>query len=1343
MSCLAVSLPAEEPSAVTERGNVAVVGGRVHPVSGDVIPDGTVIIRQGKIAEVGERSNVTLPPGIPVIDATGLEVVPGFVELESRLFVEPSALRSFRGGAADRSVAEALTPFEDSWEVVRDEGVTTIAVSLGAAGGAGGLGAVLKLRHEEPAAPGEFPFLLKKDSHFVMALGVSGSSSTSAQRLQQYYQLRSLFVGARTYRERWDAYWKAVGEYNKKLADYLKKKKAAEAAKKTPPAPKPKPKPKPTPKPPNVGPKPTPTPAKAPAKPPELKPPARPKRPAVERGKAALLRAMAGKLPVLVAAHRADDVEYARRLKEEFGLEMTVVGGTAARELAKELAAAEVPVALEPVIQRTRALEYEAHSEESARLLQEAGVRVAIASSLRGSTLLSTSRSGRRSRLQREVLGAGKALRLEACATVRGGLTPALALRGITLEPARILGVDDRVGALEKGKDGDLVLLDGSPMDGRSRVVQVVVDGIPGERRALTAARWRSAPQPAGGPKRVDAPQGAGRVLRGVTVVTPRGKDVRIIENASVVIHRGKVLAIAPASAETPEDLEVHDLPGRWVLPGFIDAHSHLALDGETDDLSSAVLEDLRVEDAFDPWADELKELLAQGVTAVALSPGQGNVVGGRINLVKLVPGKLPLRTLASSDRGVAIKASLNPRFTRARFPASLSGAAQRLESWLREKGEELSVKPQPVTAVVVQVEWRGQAERILESFSASGLRPVFLEGLSPDSRTWEGLQGAAPVILRPYSLGEDALSLRSASVLEKKGVPFAFSTSYTRSDYPYYRTVTRRDLLTSAILAVHHGLSLEGALRALTASAAGIYGLDGRLGVVENGADADLVVWNGDPFSLNAAVEMVFIDGELVFRREVRPPPPGVASLLGPLPGPEGGDVTVELTSAGSATNRSAISARPAAGVILVRARRLYPVSGPVIEDGRVVVREGKIVEVGKSVSVDESTPGVEVLDVDGSVVPGFVDAGSSLAVVGPPADEFRELAPAHRVADALSFDGEDLRRALESGVTTAAVTPGARNVIGGLGGVIKTGARSRREGLLRDAAFLCVSLVPEAHSGNAGLRFGSPRTYNYRIPTTRMGTVFLVRRAFFEAQQGGFEASPPESGLREMLNDRERRVLKRVLAKELPVRFRADTRAEILTALRIADEFHIPLEIEGGREALRLIDRLRGRKVTLYLEADARWGREIRSNPNLSARLPAELEAAGVPFAFFSRRAVEVARLRERVTWTVRHGLSEEAALRAITGTPARLLGIGERVGSLEVGKDADLVAIDGEPFSSSAPVLWVMSQGRLHRPSGRGEAAGAKTLEGAAKSDPGAKRRIFAPRTDRRQKQNTRKL
>ncbi len=154
-----------------------------------------------------------------------------------------------------------------------------------------------------------------------------------------------------------------------------------------------------------------------------------------------------------------DDVGYAIRLKEDFGLKLTVLGGTEAYRRGEELHEAEIPVVVWPVLHRDIDVRLRNHRESNAGSLAAAGVPVSIGS-LDGDVLVS------------------RLLRWQAAVAVRGGLSKEAALRAITLEAAKRLGIAERVGSIEKGKDADLVVIDGDPLSATARVQRVFVDGV-------------------------------------------------------------------------------------------------------------------------------------------------------------------------------------------------------------------------------------------------------------------------------------------------------------------------------------------------------------------------------------------------------------------------------------------------------------------------------------------------------------------------------------------------------------------------------------------------------------------------------------------------------------------------------------------------------------------------------------------------------------------------------------------------------------------------------------------------------------------------------------------------
>ena len=205
----------------------------VHIGNGEVLEGATVLVSDGKIAALGKDGGVQIPAGAERIDASGLHLMPGMIDLRS-LELVPESSKAF-GADAKITVADGLDSFED-WSLAREEGVTTVAVSGAGGSNQSSLGAILKLRCRKGAAGSLDELLLSRESHIVLSLGVAGSTSTSAQRLEQYYALRRQLVAARDYSEAWDNYWKEVEKYNKAAGKYnaeLKAKKSkAEAGKK-------------------------------------------------------------------------------------------------------------------------------------------------------------------------------------------------------------------------------------------------------------------------------------------------------------------------------------------------------------------------------------------------------------------------------------------------------------------------------------------------------------------------------------------------------------------------------------------------------------------------------------------------------------------------------------------------------------------------------------------------------------------------------------------------------------------------------------------------------------------------------------------------------------------------------------------------------------------------------------------------------------------------------------------------------------------------------------------------------------------------------------------------------
>jgi imidazolonepropionase-like amidohydrolase len=381
---------------------------------------------------------------------------------------------------------------------------------------------------------------------------------------------------------------------------------------------------------------------------------------------------------------------------------------------------------------------------------------------------------------------------------------------------------------------------------------------------------------------------------------------------------------------------------------------------------------------------------------------------------------------------------------------------------------------------------------------------------------------------------------------------------------------------------------------------------------------------------------------------------------------------------------------------VTAIRAGRVLTISGEPLEKGTVLVENGRITAVGAEVAIPD---GAAVVDGGGGVLmPGLIDANAPVGVSGDPNEEYREVTPYLHVAEAIWPQAPEFQHARSMGVTTVGVWPGWANVIGGLGAVLKTRGDTVAEMLVRDGVGVAVALGSTSAWGNIPIRAGRPVNFFWRRPTTRMGVVWEVRKAFFDTRRYLDNPDGPT------LDAEERRgcaVLAQGLRGELPLLVAARRESDIRTAFRIADEFEIPrLVLVECTEGYRLAGEIAARHVPVivgplyYYPTTSIQGYEGREVCLNNAGILAD---AGVSVALTTGSAAEVGALLTHAAFAVRHGLAPEKALRAITLTPAEILGVADRVGSLEVGKDADLILLSGDPLAATTRVekVWIGGQ------------------------------------------------
>jgi imidazolonepropionase-like amidohydrolase len=361
----------------------------------------------------------------------------------------------------------------------------------------------------------------------------------------------------------------------------------------------------------------------------------------------------------------------------------------------------------------------------------------------------------------------------------------------------------------------------------------------------------------------------------------------------------------------------------------------------------------------------------------------------------------------------------------------------------------------------------------------------------------------------------------------------------------------------------------------------------------------------------------------------------------------------------------------------------RVIPVQGEPIEGGTVLLRDGKIAAVdGPGFVVP---PGAAVVDAAGKwVLPGFIDAHAHAGVAeeaegwaGQDTNERTDPNTAHvRALDAINPADQGFRDAITGGVLAVNVNPGSANPIGGQTAAIKCWGRTVDEMVLREPAGL-----------KSALGENPKRVYGERneTPSTRLGTAAVIRGAFVAAQnyQAKLAASDSSSERPVVERDLKLEALSRVLRREIPWRQHCHRADDIATAMRMAREFGYELVIDHGTEAHLLADQIAAASIPVIIGPlfTSRSKVELR---NRSLANPGRLAAAGVTIAITTDHpVVPIHFLIHQATLAVKEGLDPVTALRSVTIHPARIIGCAARIGSLLVGKDADLVIWSGDPL------------------------------------------------------------
>jgi imidazolonepropionase-like amidohydrolase len=841
-------------TAAAPKAALVIKGATIFTVTKGIIPNGSILVRDGRFVAVG--SDVAIPPGAEVVDASGAFVTPGLIDEHGHIMAD-SINESGTTVSSMTNILDVLNPTDVN--IYRDlaGGLTTAVVFHGSANPIGGTNEVIKLRWGKARA-GEFlfdgakpglKFALGENPKAMIGFGPAGPRRYPASRPGVEFVIRDAFTRAR--------------EYQRARQEYRRRKEAGEDA---PP----------------------------PRRDLQLDP---------------LVEVLEGKRLTHVHAYRSDEMLMALRVAEEFGFKVaTFEHGLEGYKVAKEIAAHGAGVGTFSdwwgyKVEAIDAIPY------NAALLLRAGVNVAINSD--------SAEHARR-------------LNSEAAKMMRwGGLSEDQALQLVTINPARMLKIDARVGSIEAGKDADFVIWNSHPLSSYAIVNRTYIDGVlyydreadlrrvaevEREKAALVAAEKAAEKVPAPGgdataseapatrPAPVEATTSAhslAPVIKGTPLVgTLAIVNARIhpvtsppIERGTVLVKDGLVTGVGRGVA-IPPGTKTIDAAGADVYPGWINARTTIGLAEpgprgyqDTDEMLDFNPQ-LRTVVAYHNDSESIPVARANGITTIAVFPS-GRLLGGQIPVMNLdgwtweesvvspvvgIPFAFPGVGRAGAPFGgpppaggertyADLKKERDARLDRVvrlldAARAYAKAGPERRTDWVLEALLPVVARQMPLFVTAP----REQDIRDAIAFADRvNVRIVVVTGPEAIFAAPRLKAAGVPVILGPILTlppREDqfhAASYMAAGVLAKAGVRFAFATG---------DNANVRQLPFQAAQSIAWGLPREAALRALTIDAAEILGVGGRLGSIEPGKIANLIVTRGDPLDVRGEVTHVIING-------------------------------------------------------------------------------------------------------------------------------------------------------------------------------------------------------------------------------------------------------------------------------------------------------------------------------------------------------------------------------------------------------------------------------------------------------------------------------------------------
>ena len=993
-------------------------------------------------------------------------------------------------------------------------------------------------------------------------------------------------------------------------------------------------------------------------------------------------------------------------------------------------------------------------------------------------------------------------------ATVKAGLPEQAALEALTVTPATFLGLNASLGTLEPGKVANVVAVDGNLFDdGRVAATWIdgrlyestaeskktweekVEDGTASSARSdrdLRALRERRAPM---GPLWPEVPVTA---IRHATVLTVTN---RTIAPGTIIIRDGTIEAVGrDDDVSIPAGAREIDAAGMFVMPGIVDAHIHIAVAGDDNESTGPVTPEVRIADVIDHRRPSILRALAGGVTTANVLHGSANVIGGQNAVIKMRWGKDAADLFVEGAQpGIKFALGENPKRSNRRSP---SGVPSRYPA--TRMGVELTLRTSLTKAQKYQAQWKAY-----EDAKARGedpmpprrnLRLEALVGVLDGSLLVHAHCYRSDEILMLLRVAED-FGFRIASlqhVLEGYKVAdeiaahgagastFADNWGYKVEAFdaiPYNATLmanrgvvasinsdalgemSSRLYVEAAKAMKYGGASEEEALKMVTLNPAKHLRLDGRIGSIEPGKDADLSIYTAHPFSADAQVSMTLVDGQIYFDRDKVETTTDALQALAKLRSEDVRPQDAPLTAVAlrklrlrnnrlRATGKSARrkSARTPSGSSAGAAAAMPRTVGSAASPAKGGGLAGRFVPW----AVPEASPSpIGYGDVLGPALESSGDiaivGGRVVTVAGPAIEGGTVLIRNGRIAAV----GTEVDLPGDAEVIDArglVVTPGIINA-GTTLGITEIGAVPATQDVreLKEVnASVKVSVAVHPHSEMLPVTRANGVTSALTVPAGGLisGQAALIDMAGWtapevvskspvamvidfpeildllsdkEAKKASERVETDRKTLRDWMrrgrayvgaianghtkrseDDDELRALVPVVRGELPILLEADTEDGIRAALDFADEFGLDAILVGTRDVWRTVDAIAKAGVPVILGPIE--NPPAPGDPYDAVFTAASLlQDAGVPFCFRTGGATNARNLPYTAGMAVAFGLSREQAWHAMTKGASDILGVGEDYGSLEVGKVANVVVAEGDLLDVATEVRHVLIRGR----------------------------------------------